>query len=163
MSQNPAHEKTASIPPPARSLSKNVSKTLPQSKKVQYLYRAAVTMVELNPKYASYLGRQCEGEISRCTQPHGLSNAAMGNLCKKCGCPFAEEDCTVVELSKSTVRRSQRRKSRKMERSSRMVTLRGGILCTCRACGNSCPTSKYPTVEVAAEVLNKRKEKKRPR
>lgn len=158
----PKSSKGASRPLPLRSLSKRDSKRLPQSQKVQYLYAASVALSDRNPKYASYLGRRCIGEIAQCMQPHGLSRSDVARLCKKCGCPFGDDQGVVVALSRSTLRRSQRAAAKaKLNRNpsgaSGVSVARGGIECACRACGNRYPVYKYATEENAAEALSKRR------
>lgn len=154
--------KSSSKPLPLRSLSKNDSKRLPQSRKVQFLYAASVAMASRSPEYASYLGRRCVGEMTRCVQPHGLSRSEVAKLCKRCGCPFEEETGTAVLLSRSTVRRSQRaaakaKKNRNPTGATGVSVVRAGIEYVCRACGNTCPAYKYATKEIVAEVLAKKR------
>ena len=83
-------------------------------------------------------------------------------LCKRCGCPFEEEKGTVVPLSRSTVRRSQRaaakaKKNRNPAGANGVSVVRGGIEYVCQSCGNTCPAYKYATEDVAAEVLAKKR------
>lgn len=148
-----------STPLPVRSFSKRDSKRLPHSRKVQFLYTAAVAMADRNPQFSSHLGRRCMADIRQCVQHHGLSNAEVSRLCKRCGCPFLEEKGRAVALSKSTVRRSQRLASKATagKKGGAAGAVRGGIECVCQACGNTCPVSKYPAVEVAEAVLHKKK------
>ena len=152
----------SSRPLPLRSLSKNDAKRLPQSRKVQFLYAASVAMASRNPKYASYLGRRCVHEMTRCVQPHGVSRSDIAKLCKRCGCPFEEENGRVVPLSRSTVRRSQRaaakaKKNRNPAGARGVSVVRAGIEYVCQACGNTCPAYKYATEDIAAEVLAKKR------
>lgn len=90
-------------------------------------------------------------EMENTQQRHGLSNAEISQLCRKCGCPVSHQPAEVVPLSKATVRRSQRRASKGPAGS---VTMHAGVRRVCPVCKNNV-TQKYPTKAIAEEKMNK--------
>eukprot|EP00889_Picochlorum_renovo_P008622 jgi/Picre1/35652/NNA_003113.t1 len=138
------------MPPSSiRDVSKKDSSKLPHAKRIKFLFSAANRMVAVSPAYASYLGRRCLKEIESATRNHGMSNAQIARLCRRCGCPVSQEAGHVEKLSASTVRRSQRQHAK-----TGSAVMRAGIIKTCPLCQNKI-TYKFPTVAIAESKLSK--------
>ncbi len=88
-------------------------------------------------------------EIEDATRNHGMSNAQIARLCRRCGCPVSQEAGPAEKLSSSAVRRSQRQHAK-----TGSAVMRAGIMKTCPLCQNKI-TYKFPTVDIAKSKLSK--------